>query len=485
MRYYIVLILLFSMPFVMGKDKDLKVFFSEKQFYSEEAGYYVEIQLQFVGHTVHYNNKKSKNSSRIKIIQSFSQYGEIVAYDKLELKSPPVIDGVAENFHTIQRFALNPGTYEYELEIKEIDSNYDPLVVNRDIFVQTHRNEAFFSDITLAQDIHPTQHDNPTIFSKSGYDVIPMPTNYYPSQMNVMPYYVEMYKFADNFTDSIFVVKQSIVDVETNRTLDHFTSYHRYQSVNFKSIAKAVDITNLPKGKYELKLAVINREKEMLFDKAISFERFKREDLHIGNLEGEALSTLFDKSIPTDSTDYFVSSLIPIAAGSEAKNIIKLLREKNESKNKLYLQSFWNEMSPENPLQTWLSYKEQVEAVEKLYGTSFQVGHETDRGRVYLQYGQPNQISEVPNSPSEYPYEIWQYDKIGNFSNRRFIFYSPTNLTNDYRLLHSDMLGEIQNPRWRYALNKRDTYDKDIDNPDGSGYKDHWGGNSSQYYNSY
>lgn len=473
------------MQFVMGKDKDLKVFFSDKQFYSEEAGYYVEIQLQFIGHTLNYDESDSVRTSRLKIIQSFSQYDEVKAFDNLELKSPPMIDGVAENFHTIQRFALAPGEYEYELEVEEINANHAPLIINRKIVIQTHRNEPFFSEITLAQDIYPTLPDSQTIFSKSGYDIIPMPTNYYPSQMNTLPYYVEMYQLEENYSDSIFVIKQDLINTETNQVVDDFTSYFRYKTVDFKAIAKAIDITSLPRGKYELKVAVINREKDIIFDQSISFERFKREDLELWNFEAESLSSAFDETIPGDSAHYFVSSLIPIAKPSEAKNIIAILKEKNESKNKLYLQAFWKKMNPENPIETWLAYKEQVVAVQKLYGTSFQMGHETDRGRVYLQYGQPNQISEVPISPSEYPYEIWQYDKIGNFSNRRFVFYSRTNLTNDYRLLHSDMLGELQNARWRYALNKRDTHDKNLDDPYGSGYKEHWGGNSTQYYNSY
>jgi hypothetical protein len=47
------------------------------------------------------------------------------------------------------------------------------------------------------------------------------------------------------------------------------------------------------------------------------------------------------------------------------------------------------------------------------------------------------------------------------------------------------MVGELQNYRWQFALNKRNTSDSNIDNPTGSGYQQHFGGNSSLYYNSY
>src|SRR5690554_6549363 len=131
-----------------------------------------------------------------------------------------------------------------------------------------------------------------------------------------------------------------------------------------------------------------------------------------------------------------------------------------------------------------MRYKAQVQSVEWLFATNYQVGFETDRGRVYLQYGSPNSVIEQPSSPAEYPYEIWQYDQIKQYSNRRFVFYSPTNLNEDYRLLHSDMIGELQNYRSKYALNQRNTPDSDLDDPTG-GAKPHFGGNSSRYYNSY
>lgn len=171
----------------MGKEKDHKVFFSDKQFYSAEVEYYIEIQLQFARHILNYNEKDSLSTSILKIIQTFNQYGEIITYDKLELKSPPIFNGVAENFFTIQRFTLEPGNYDYQLEIKELNSNYPPLIINRSIVLQTHRNEPFLSEITLTKDIHTTIPNRPTIFSKSGFDIIPMSSNYYPSQMNVLP----------------------------------------------------------------------------------------------------------------------------------------------------------------------------------------------------------------------------------------------------------------------------------------------------------
>lgn len=37
--------------------------------------------------------------------------------------------------------------------------------------------------------------------------------------------YVEVYQLANNYSDSIFVLKQTIIDRETNQELEAFTSY--------------------------------------------------------------------------------------------------------------------------------------------------------------------------------------------------------------------------------------------------------------------
>ncbi len=87
-------------------------------------------------------------------------------------------------------------------------------------------------------------------------------------------------------------------------------------------------------------------------------------------------------------------------------------------------------------------------------------------------------------SPSEYPYEIWTYNKIGVFSNRRFVFYNPDLVNRAYRLLHSDMVGELKNPSWPQILSKRNTVNGNVDNPNANNV-DHWGGNSNDYFRQY
>jgi GWxTD domain-containing protein len=60
-------------------------------------------------------------------------------------------------------------------------------------------------------------------------------------------------------------------------------------------------------------------------------------------------------------------------------------------------------------------------------------GWKTDRGRVYIQNGAPDQIDDVPMSPSDPPYQRWHYYQDGRY--RRFTFVDE-NYDGEYRLIY-------------------------------------------------
>jgi len=475
---------LFGGQFGYGQ-KQLRAYLNDQQFFSPTDGAYLEVQLNFVGHTLNYIHTLDDMYAEVEITQIFKRGTEVIHLDKYQLTSPYFKDSIVDNFFDIQRYLLDEGTYSHELILRDLNSEQPALSVERVVQIGSFDGRISISTITPAESI---QHSDPRLvnsFSKMGYDVIPMSGNYYPADMNWLPYYAEIYNTDKFIDDSIYVIEQIIISNESRFDMEMYNRYFRMRTNAIRPLAKVIDITMLPTGNYTLQLNVLNREKEVLATQNLNFDRNNSEEVNSLAIETIILDPAFEASIPPDSTGYYVASLIPISRPAEVRNIISLLKERDNDKNKKYIQAFWKEAAKNDAYEEWMKYKAQVMYVERIFATNYQVGFETDRGRVYLQYGQPNQMTEQAMSPSEYPYEIWQYDKIERFSNRRFVFYNPTNINNDYKLLHSDMVGELQNYRWQFALNKRNTSDSNIDSPTGSGYQQHFGGNSSLYYNSY
>ncbi len=68
-------------------------------------------------------------------------------------------------------------------------------------------------------------------------------------------------------------------------------------------------------------------------------------------------------------------------------------------------------------------------------------GWRTDRGHIYVRYGEPDYMVEEPFSLSHHPYQVWQYTRIS--PNRRFVFVDE-NEDGDYRLQYPyDGLGGV------------------------------------------
>lgn len=91
------------------------------------------------------------------------------------------------------------------------------------------------------------------------------------------------------------------------------------------------------------------------------------------------------------------------------------------------------------------------------YSTTFKQGWRTDRGRVLLLYGRPDEIERNPSSIDTKPYETWFYYSLDG--GVKFIFGDVSGF-GEYELMHSTHRNEIQDPNWRARIgSSRDIFD--------------------------
>lgn len=459
----------------------LKAYLDTKQFFEPQIGNYIELYIQFVSSTVKYEATAEGLQGKIAVRLNISQKDSSVFSNVYVLESPIMRDSIVEDFCDIVRFAINPGKYHFKIEITDVmDDKSKALKAESELVVKDFSKNISISDLEVVEFARKS-NDNSN-FTKSGLYILPRLSNYYPSELIKVPVYFEVYNSTE-LIDSIFLVKQILRNTETSEELFDYEYFSKYVKAPIVPIIKGVEIIDLPTGKYELVYSILDRSKKEYFSQSYFFERTNMLDQNL-NLDELVLDPAFQNSITDDSLEYFLESLIPIAKQSEILNIISSLKNKNKEVARKHIQGFWLKTSPSNPYEGWMSYKQQVLFVQKLFSSNFQDGYETDRGRVYLKYGAPTNIIQKETSPSEYPYEIWQYNKIERFSNKRFIFYNPDLTNNAYRLLHSDMLGEPKNQGWQAVLSKRNTVNGSVDNPNLFN-QDHFGGYSNDLFRQY
>jgi GWxTD domain-containing protein len=478
-------ILLFLLSFLFAfsgysQDRKLRVYLDAKQFYAPTIGNLLEVNLQFAGPSLNYRGLENGLIADVAVFISIEQNGVIIKEDAHRLESPLMKDSIVEDFYDLARFVLAPGEYKINLELKDLLADNPSIKGSMPIKIRSIEGETQISDIQIAE--FATPGNESSIFHKSGYEIIPRISTFYPQELDRIPYYAEIYH-ADLLASPEFGLKQSIIDKETGLELEEYTNYFRYKSAAVVPVLKQLDISQLTSGSYYLQLAVLRQDLSEVYSTAYSFDRSKTIELDLDEMN-LILDPAFAESIKSDSAKYYLASIIPITTPDAARKILSTLKSGNAEQASLLIQSFWKATSKASAYEDWMKYKAQVQLVENLYATNFQAGYETDRGRVYLQYGSPTTIVKREASAAEYPYEIWQFNKIGRFSNKRFIFYNPDLLGENYRLLHSDLIGEIKNNNWPSALSARSGINGTIEDGNG-GAEEHYGGNSNNLFRQY
>ncbi|MNR78512.1 hypothetical protein D3C86_33280 [compost metagenome] len=463
-----------------GQKNQMKAFIDYKSYYSPEQGPYIDLQFQFVAYTIQFAPVDSVLQAKIAVstIITSEPSGDTVYVDGFVLESPRMRDSIVEDFFDNVHIPLQPGNYTAHLNLMDILAKGKSLEGKLEIHVAEVTSKVATSDILIAEVATPsTNMESP--FQKSGYEIIPRISNFYSQAMTRIPYYVELYN-TNLIQDSTFGLRQQVVSSQTNQIMPGFSRFTKIKPGPVVPVFRNMDISKLPSGSYHLTLEIIDKNNKTIGQTAdYFFERINDIEIKDENVEDIVLNPAFQASITDDSLKYYLGSLIPIARPAEVKSIIKTLKANSPDLCRKHIQQFWVQTSGNDAYNQWMIYKKNVVLVEANYGNNFQSGFETDRGRVYLQYGQPNTIIVRETSPSEYPYEIWHYYKIKNFSNKRFVFYNPDLVNNAYRLLHSDMVGEQQNYKWQEMLVKRNNSGQGVDSSNGSSQ---YGTNSGYYY---
>ena len=484
MKNIFILIVSFLATFGSSQAKNLQALFSYSTFYSPETGSYIETYLSVAGNTVEFQqNEHGTYNGKIEVIITFKEGDVIKKYAKYNLISPDAPDSgnVTVNFIDQQRFALPNGNYLLEISIADVYGSNNPFTSAQEVSLNYTDDKIAVSDIELVDAFTPAAENS--ALSKSGYDLIPYVTNFYPTTVDKLTFYAEIYNTGKALNNEPFLVKYYISDYENKQIIENYSSFSKREGKKVVPILGEFPIDKLSTGNYLLTIEARDKKNELLAAKEIFFQRSNT--LYAGKptLDDENTDishTFAAKYTNADTLRDMVSSLRPKSNNVEANYIDTQLATADVGSMQRFFYHFWEKRNPVNPSQAWAEYKQEVDKVNAAYGTRIEKGYESDRGRVYLQYGPPNNISKQEREPSAYPYEIWHYYILGNQSNRKFVFYNPDLVTNDYTLLHSDALGEVYDPRWQMKLQKRNTQSRDLDMEKSP---DHFGGRSDEIYN--
>lgn len=464
----------------------IEVLLRNAQFYAPTKGPYVESNILILGSSVGYAaNDHGSYNGKIEVTLLFKQAnGEVAALDKYALNTIDVLDtaNVSMGIVDKKRFLLKNGSYIMEATFTDQITGAEQVVTEA-VTVDFKYDTLQISDIDLIEE-YERSSDDKSLYVRSGLYMTPYVVNFYPDNVNKLSFYLELYNGDVATNNTNMLVTYSIK--KTGQTEIPYGHYH-YKKVTAESVNAFLgefDISKLPSGNYDLVVEVRNRENQLIGEKKMFFQRSKLLAQYDGGNIDEVVTTgTFAEQFNIDELRYQLRSVNAIATVQEAKTIQGMLKSDDLELLQRYFLNFWMTRNDVNPQSAWQKYMEQVKQVNFEFGSSLNYGFETDRGRIYLKYGPPNQLYDVTNEPGALPYQIWHYyDKVGQTSNVRFVFYNPDLITNDYQLIHCTTPGEIYNENWESLI--YGTFSGG-DSPTGRGYdsNQYFGGRARELFN--
>ncbi|MBO4488438.1 MAG: GWxTD domain-containing protein [Bacteroidales bacterium] len=481
-KYILLIILLVAMA--SSQAQGLKAFISHKAYCTNAMQPYIEFFFIVGGNTVQYAPSSQYGyEAEVEIHVDVVKDDSIVNGLHYILSSGDFADSIRDgkpDFSNFNNLPVDNGDYYLHFTLKDRNSDSDSLHYIDHIRVHFPKDEISSSRLSLFSSM--TAPKSTDLFVKYGFALPPLFYNFVPESQYALPFALEVYN------------TKTIIGADEQLTAKCFIEYAESKLVALpeniitkrlktNDVVLVIDQFNtfkLPSGNYNAVVELYHQDSLILINKV--FFQKSNPDIHFDIsryndivTEGSFVSEMTDRK----ELEEAVLCLYPIANTPEREFFSQRMKTVTDDQLQRYFYSFWLARDPANPEEAWLNYKKMVDIVQERFGSVQVKGYRTDRGRVYLQYGQPNDIQEVPSDPITLPYEVWHYYYLDNQTNVKFVFYDPALVGNDYELLHSNKYGEPHDPNWKMRLVRKIQTQWDLDNPEPD---DYFGGHINDYW---
>lgn len=483
------ILIMFALLILTGnaqtKSKRLKPYLSTTTYCVPGMTPYVENVIAFENRSAVYNEfEPGKFKATVQVVTIFRK-GEESTFSKIAVDSPVVTDTANPDgaFLCQQRFSLENGEYQMEIDVTDMNSGESLPATTATVEVNFPDGVPAISDILLFDSY--AKAEKPSECTKSGFDFLPRVYPFYGANEDKLHFYAELYNSDKIYDEGKFLVNYYFETVESSSRLQDFNVSRRFDVGKVNVLLNTIDIKDLPSGNYYLVVEMRDRSNALICSNSCFFQRSNpTASFGLDDIAGVNIANTFVNEITdVDTLRKYISYLDPICTEAERNYSKSLVKTDDVTTMQQFLFNFWNSRSPMNPKDGFEEYLAAVRSVNLSFKTSSYPGYRTDRGYVFLKYGMPDKIMESPNEPNAYPYEIWFYYEVEHQRNIRFVFMTKDTAASDYQLIHSNMRGEVQNPRWQMEIYSRLGLGNNEQGVDQTEFNEGWGSHASDLYN--
>jgi len=317
---------------------------------------------------------------------------------------PSFSEAAKEKLKFIIQFGLYipEGRYEYLIEVS---SGKDSGFIKNGL--EVNRKDYWMSDLLLASEI--TRDTSGGYLTKGNLRVVPLPNHLFEEHHRNLFVYYEIYDILPD-TGEIVVI-YSIID-QNNKAVRKITRKLKKnfstQAVNF-----GVNIESIPPENYIFRVEVFDSTLNISAKKEVPF----------------AIKRTPPKEVVAEELPYY-REIEYFLNNREYRHFSSL----NERGKEIYLKKFWER-------HNYQEIAPRFEYADAHFGEGDRPGFKTDRGRIYVKFGPPDEIEKSTVGDEEAkPFEHWQY-----YNGLEFIFVDIRG-TNEFVLIWTNAPGEKSQP---------------------------------------
>jgi len=422
------------------------------RFRNDAQSSYLELYYGFYPNTLSYSAAAGNYAAGIKLNTKLVSHAanKTAALSKNTFLPVVISDTASAAYHfpfaTQAGFVVPHG--EYTLEVVAADSLAPSRrdSISLAISMQPYAESIAISDLEMCSKLQ-TSNKKDDLFYKNGLEVMPNPALVFGVATHPMLFnYAELYNLNP---EAVYTVKNQVVNAE-GQTVKETTRASRKYGVKHGVDAGSINVTAVMSGKYIYRLLLLDDRGQELARQEKTFFIYNP---HLQPPATAPVASSFQAAVLAGLTvaelDAEFQQTKYIAKSDEIKMYAQI---QAESGKREFLADFWSKVEAgrlERPPMKRLEYLRRVATANQVYKTFNKEGWRTDRGRIFILYGEPDQVVRASGDASSRPYQTWIY--YGIEKGVEFVFVDRVG-SSDYQLVHSTKRGELQDEDWQRYL---------------------------------
>ena len=355
------------------------------------------------------------------------------------------------------RFSLAPGRYRLEVAVVDSVSGHRAAT---GVDLEGFASAPAASDLLLSPQIRPTAAGDTVprpaelrwgqmlVAAAARLDLTPLrPTAYYlleaysPAQANG----TLRLRVADSAGKALITTAETPVQVPTGGGV----------------LKGQLDLAGLPPGSYDMVAALQLGGKTV--ERAAGFTMAGLDEtLEKDVVRREAAKVTDEGYFEAMAQEELELAKEPLVIIAESGELSKWSKDLSLRAKRRFLVDFWKrrDPTPDTPVnEARRVFYDGVAYAEKHFGEKGRVsapGWRTDRGRIYIKYGEPEEQLDRVQAGRAVPYQVWRYRQGRD---RYFVFADRSNGIGVYQLVHSNDVKEIGLPNWREIVTQEGVAD--------------------------